>query len=137
MSYRQRKSPLSKEQWKVQQERFHLNGDHPIPTEDHTTSIKEPLGKLVKSLGINLESTQHNLMEHWETITGPMLCRHIRPGPLENGGLTVYCTSSVMLAELSRFQGKTLLANIQKQVGVKEVRKLYFQIDPDTRGGRR
>lgn len=133
MNYRGRKSRLSKEQWKVDRERFQLDGSSPIPTTENVTSIKEPLNKLVKSLGINLESTQHRLLEHWDTIAGATLCRHIRPGPIENGALTVYSTNSVMLMELKRFQGKALLENIQKEVGNKEIKRLYFQMDPDTR----
>jgi len=131
--HRRRKSQLSRDQWKVERERFQIGDDQLVPTEEHITSIKEPLDKLVKSLGINLESTQQRLMEHWETIAGPTLCKHIRPGPIENNALTVYCTNSVMLSELSRFQGKTLLKNIQSAIGNKDVKKLYFQIDPDTR----
>ena len=133
MNFRPRRSRLSKGQWEIQRERFQLESDEPAPIDEHTTTLKDPIHKLVASLGLSLESTQHQLMERWESIAGTPLCRHIRPGPLTHGSLTVYVTNSVMLAELSRFQGKSLLANIQSALGSSVVKKLYFQIDPDTR----
>lgn len=137
MNYRPRRSRLSKEQWEVNRDRFQIDETQPTPIEDHTTSLKEPLQRLLKSFGLNTETTQQLLMNQWAKIAGSPLCRHIRPGPLQNGALTVYVSNSVMLAELTRFQGPSLLKNMQDALGKDSVKKLYFQIDPDTRATRR
>lgn len=118
-------------------ERFHIDADTPAPIADNAGEpIREPLRKLLKSLGLDQPTIQQQLMEHWATITGQPLCRHIRPGPVQNGQLTVYVSNSPMLAELSRFQGATLLKNIQSALGPTAVKKLRFVIDPDTRPAR-
>lgn len=137
MNYRPRRSPYSKEQWEVQRDRFQLEADVPRPVTDHTTSLKEPMEKLVASLGLSLDTVQQRLMNQWDKIAGKPLCRHIRPGPLQNGTLTIYVSNSVMLSELTRFQGPALLKNIQAALQKDSIKKLHFMIDPDTRTTRR
>lgn len=91
------------------------------------------MNDLLASLGLRTDSIQQQLMNLWSEIAGNPLCRHIRPGPLQNTSLTVYVTNSVMLTELRLRQGPALLKNIQAAVGADAVKKLFFQIDPDTR----
>ena len=137
MSYRPRRSTYTHEQWLVQRERFQIDRETPAPVKDQeAATIKEPLRQLLKSLGLETDSLQHQLMERWNTIAGHPMCRHIRPGPLQNAQLTVYVSNSTMLTELSRFQGPALLKNIQQALGEGAVKKLRFQLDPDTRPGR-
>jgi predicted nucleic acid-binding Zn ribbon protein len=133
MNFRPRRSRFSREQWAVYRERFQLDGDAVQPTTEHTTSLKEPMHDLLASLGLRTDSIQQQLMNQWEAIAGHPLCRHIRPGPLQSTSLTVYVTNSVMLTELRLRQGPALLKNIQAAVGADAVKKLFFQIDPDTR----
>lgn len=135
-SYRPRQSRFSKEQWQIQRERFQIDRDQPAPVDEHITELKKPLGKLLKSLGLEQDTVQHRLMERWDAVAGHPLCRHIRPGPLERGQLMVYVSNSAMLAELSRFQGPALLKNIQQALGADAIRKLRFVPDPDTRPSR-
>lgn len=134
MSFRPRKSKFSREQWAVQRERFQLDGDTVPPTTENISSLKKPVQDLLASLGLRNDSIQLQLMDRWSAIAGQPLCRHIRPGPLQNGSLTVYVTNSVMLAELRTRHSGTLLKNIQAALGADAVKKLFFQIDPDTRG---
>ena len=109
-----------------------------MPVKDvEAGTIREPLHKLLKSLGLDQPTIQRQLMDKWIDITGQPLCRHIRPGPVQHGQLTVYVSNSPMLAELSRFQGPALLKNIQSAVGATAIKKLRFAIDPDTRAERR
>jgi predicted nucleic acid-binding Zn ribbon protein len=133
MNFRPRRSRLSREQWTVYRERFQLDSDAVQPTTEHTSSLKEPMNALLASLGLRTDSIQQQLMNQWSDIAGNPLCRHIRPGPLQNTSLTVYVTNSVMLTELRLRQGPALLKNIQSAVGADAVKKLFFQIDPDTR----
>jgi len=133
MNYRPRRSRFSREQWEVQRERFQIDPDASPPIEDHTTQVREPVKQLMMSLGLSLDTLQHQLMNRWDTIAGTPLCRHIRPGPFQAGALTIYVSNSTMLSELTRFQGPALLKNIQAAVKDSGVKKLRFQIDPDTR----
>jgi predicted nucleic acid-binding Zn ribbon protein len=133
MTYRPRRSRYNHQQWEVQRERFQIETDAPTPVDEHVSTLKEPIGHILESLGLSLDSLQNQLMNQWEKITGKPLCRHIRPGPIQNNTLTVYVSNSVMLTELSRFQGPALLKNIQAAVGAKVIKSLKFQIDPDTR----
>lgn len=121
----------------MQRDRFQIEPGTPQPVDDHTTLLKEPIQKLISSLGLNLDTIQQRLMNQWDTIAGNPLCRHIRPGPLQNGTLTVFVSNSAMLAELTRFQGPALLKNIQQTMPKDAIKKLFFQIDPDTRAQRR
>lgn len=137
MHYRPRRSRYTNEQWEVERDRFQIPSDEPKPvTDDHTSTLKEPIRKLIDSLGLKTDTIQQRLMNQWAQITGSPLCRHIRPGPLDRGTLIVYVSNSVMLSELKRFQGATLLKNIQAAVGANEIRKLVFLLDPDTRSQR-
>lgn len=105
-----------------------------MPIENRPAeTIREPLHKLMKSLGLEQPTIQHQLMERWEAMTGKPLSRHIRPGPVQHGQLTVYVSNSPMLTELSRFQGPALLKNIQAALGAGVIKKLRFVMDPDTR----
>jgi len=133
MNFRPRRSRFNREQWAVYRERFQLDNDAVQPTTEHTTSLKEPMNDLLASLGLRTDSIQQQLMNQWSAIAGNPLCRHIRPGPLQNTSLTVYVTNSVMLTELRMRQGQALLKNIQTAIGANAVKKLFFQIDPDTR----
>ncbi len=136
MHDRPRRSRYSREQWQVQRDRFQIDAETPAPVNDHTMPMREPLQRLIKALGIEADTLQRRLMEGWEAMAGQPLCRHIRPGPIDRGVLTVYVTNSTLLSELSRFQGPALLKNIQAAVGSREVHKLRFLIDPDTRATR-
>lgn len=134
MSYRPRRCKFSNGRWQAERDRFNIDHESPTPIDDQqATLMREPLQKLLKSLGLEQPTLQHQLMSRWETITGQPLCRHIRPGPIQNGQLTVYVSNSPMLAELSRFQGPALLKNIQSALGPAAIKKLRFTIDPDTR----
>jgi len=137
MNFRPRRSRFSKDQWEMQRDRFQIEPGTPQPAEDHTTSLKEPIQKLISSLGLNQDTTQQRLMNDWNKIAGNPLCRHIRPGPIQNGTLTVFVSNSAMLAELTRFQGPALLKNIQSVLGKTTIKKLFFSIDPDKRTQRR
>ncbi|HMP89276.1 MAG TPA: DciA family protein, partial [Kiritimatiellia bacterium] len=101
MTYRPRKSRFTREQWEVQRERFHIDPESPMPAEGTAVNISKPVGSLIASLGLAQQSLQHQLMERWENIAGSPLCRHIRPGPSQEGTLTIYVSNSVMLTELS------------------------------------
>lgn len=134
MPYRPRISRYTPEQWQLQRDRFAIDAEAPTPINDpgeHT--LRDPVHKLMKSLGLESSTVQQKLMNTWPEITGNPLCRHIRPGPLEHGQLIVYVSNSPMLTELSRFQGPALLKNIQAITGATAVKKLRFLIDPDTR----
>jgi predicted nucleic acid-binding Zn ribbon protein len=133
MNFRPRRSSFNREQWAVYRERFQLSSDEVPPTTDNTSSLKVPMQHVLASLGLRTDSIQQQLMNQWSTIAGLPLCRHIRPGPLQNTSLTVYVTNSVMMTELRLRQGPALLKNIQVAVGTDAVKKLFFQIDPDTR----
>jgi predicted nucleic acid-binding Zn ribbon protein len=133
MSYRPRRPRFDHQQWEIQRERFQIENDRPAPVNEHTSTLKEPVRKIIESLGLTADSLQLQLMNQWITITGKPLCRHIRPGPIQNKTLTVYVSNSAMLSELSRFQGPALLINIQQAVGKAGISKLKFLIDPDTR----
>ncbi len=137
MNFRPRRSKFTREQWAVQRERFQLDGDEVPPTTENVTSLKKPVQDVLASLGLKNDSIQLQLMNQWPAIAGQPLCRHIRPGPLQNNSLTVYVTNSVMMAELRTRQGGVLLKNIQAAVGADAVKKLFFQIDPDTRSMKR
>jgi len=137
MNFRPRRSRYTKDQWEVQRDRFQIEPGTPQPVDDHTTSVKGPIQKLITSLGLNLDTIQQRLMNQWDTIAGKPLCRHIRPGPIQNGTLTVFVSNSAMLAELTRFQGPALLKNIQAALEKDSIKKLHFMIDPDTRTTRR
>jgi len=118
----------------MQRDRSQIDSEAPVPIADiEADTIRKPVQSLMKSLGLEQTSIQHRLMEKWESITGHPLNRHVRPGPVANGQLTVYVSNSTMMAELSRFQGPALLKNIRDNLGTDEIKKLRFQIDPDTR----
>jgi hypothetical protein len=140
MHYRPRRSTLSRDQWQQQRERFQIEPEVPPPTDDQSAPLKDPVMRLMKSLGLNAETTQQRLMAGWAEMAGPQLCRHIRPGQLENGTLTIYATNSIVYTELRTWQGPQLLTNIQTGLGeggAREVRRLRFAMDPDTRPNRR
>lgn len=134
MTFRPRRSTFTREQWAVHRERFQLDDDAVPPTTNATTAIRKPVEAALASFGIQSDSVQRTLMDHWNTIAGHPLCRHLRPGPLNHGTLVIYATNSVILAELRSRQGTTLLKNIQAATTPGDVKKLVFQIDPDTRG---
>ncbi len=134
MTFRPRRSIYTREQWAVYRERFQLDDDAVPPTTNTTSAIKKPVEAALASFGIKSDSVQRTLMDHWNAIAGHPLCRHIRPGPLNRGCLTVYATNSVIMAELRTAQGLTLLKKIQAATGPDDVKRLVFQIDPDTRG---
>jgi hypothetical protein len=134
MTFRPRRSTYTREQWAVYRERFQLDDDAVPPTTNATTAIKKPVEAALASFGIVSDSVQRTLMDHWNTIAGHPLCRHLRPGPLNRGILIIYATNSVILAEMRTAQGATLLKNIQAATSPGDVKKLVFQIDPDTRG---
>ncbi|HMO05851.1 MAG TPA: DUF721 domain-containing protein [Kiritimatiellia bacterium] len=133
MTFRPRRSTFTREQWAVHRERFQLDDDAVPPTTNATTAIKKPVEAALASFGIKSDSVQRTLMDHWNTIAGHPLCRHIRPGPINRGVLTIYATNSVIMAELRTAQGHMLLRKIQAATGPDDVKKLVFQIDPDTR----
>lgn len=134
MSYRPRRCKYSPSRWQLERDRFNIDAEAPTQIADQPVeTLREPIHKLLKSLGLEQPTLQHQLMERWATITGQPLCRHIRPGPIHQGQLTVYVSNSPMLTELSRFQGPALLKNIQAALGPAAIKKLRFVIDPDTR----
>jgi len=121
----------------MQRDRSQIDQETPAPIADfEANTIKRPMQALLKSLGLEQTSIQHRLMQSWDKMAGHPLNRHVRPGPVANGQLTVYVSNSTMMAELSRFQGPALLKNIRDTLGTEEIKKLRFQIDPDTRPAR-
>jgi len=137
MPPRPRRSRYSYGQWQVQRDRFQIESAEPAPTTEHLSTVRDSLLPILKSLGLEQNSLQQRLMQQWNAIAGHPLCRHIRPGPLQDGQLTVYVSNSTMLSELSRFQGPALLKNLQAATGASAIRKLRFLLDPDTRQARR
>jgi predicted nucleic acid-binding Zn ribbon protein len=126
-----RRRALSRGQWAVFRERFQIEETVQPPALIDAPPLAEPVGRLLRRLGMDDVLTREKLDSAWPAVVGAAVARHARPGPLQDGRLTVYVDSPVWLSELSRQHQKRIRGNLERE-GI-PVRELLFRIDPGER----
>jgi hypothetical protein len=77
------------------------------------------------------ESPWHDeLMAEWKTLIGPPICKHTRPGRIQNTTLVVFIDTPVWMGEISRLGKTRILAAIQKRFGPEKITAIQLLLDP-------
>lgn len=116
--------------WQVERERFQL-APGPPPAPYRVQTAGEILPGVMKKIGLEQPLWEQTLLREWESLVGPQVAMHARPGRLDRGILCVYITHSVWLAELRRFGEKAMLQNLQNRFGRAKIKGVRLQLDPD------
>ena len=86
----------------------------------------------MKQFGLEQRLWQNRLAEEWESLVGPQVAGHTRPGRIERKVLYVFVAHSAWLSELQRYgQKQQMLANIQARFGADRIKDLRLRLDPD------
>lgn len=126
-----RRRCMSRGQWAVFRERFQVDETVQPPVFTDASPLAGAVGQVLRRLGLNDVMLGERIETEWPAVVGAAVARHARPGPLQDGRLTVYVDSPVWLSELSRQHSKRILANLRQRSLA--VRDLLFRIDPGER----
>lgn len=131
------KKGMTKGQWQVHRERCHIRRAAPPARRPQQEAIGDVLPGLMKRLGLDEAHWVETLSEEWGAIVGKSVGVHTRPGRIEGRRLTVFVDSSPWLNELKRYGRRQMLQNLQSHFGVRRIRDIRLQLDPDRRPRRR
>jgi hypothetical protein len=123
-----RRRAMSRGQWAVYRERFHVEGSVQPPAFVEAPPVAGVLGGVLRRLGLDGLALSDKIEAEWPRVVGAAVARHARPGPFQDGRLTIYVDSPVWLSELSRQHRQRILDNLKQQSI--PVRDLLFRIDP-------
>lgn len=123
-----RRRAMSRGQWAVYRERFQVEGAAQPPVSSEAAPVAGALGTVLRRLGLDGAALTDRIEAEWLRVVGPAVALHARPGPLQDGRLTIYVDSPVWLSELSRQHRQRILDNLKRQQV--PVRDLLFRIDP-------
>jgi predicted nucleic acid-binding Zn ribbon protein len=122
---------MTRGQWAVHRERAQIDERRQPPRPSGDDTLEETLPKLMKKLGLDSKHWVETLSEEWSSIVGEAVSKHTRPGRIDGARLTVFVDSSAWLSELKRFGKKEMQQNLQKRFGIKRIREIRLQLDPD------
>jgi predicted nucleic acid-binding Zn ribbon protein len=100
------------------------------PEPPPARSIREFVPGLMKQLGLEDRLWEQSLLSDWESVVGPQVALHTRPGRLERKTLFIYVSNSTWLSELMRYRQTDLLRNVQNRFGAARITAIRLQIDP-------
>jgi predicted nucleic acid-binding Zn ribbon protein len=126
------KNKFNPGEWEVQRERFRIEASNPPPPET-CEPVSDLVPKLLKKWGLDEQLWQQTLLAEWESLVGPQVAQHARPGRLERKTLHVFVRHPMWLSELSRYGQKQMLANLQKRFGEDKIKAIRLQLDPEAR----
>ena len=121
-----------KSRWQVERERHHILRDRP-PQPDRSASIESVVTTVVKGMGLDQRFWEQTLITDWESLVGPQVAKHARPGRLERKVLHIFVDHPAWLSDLSRYGQKQVLANLQKRFGAEKIKGIRLQLDPEKR----
>ena len=97
-------------------------------TRDTAHAIREPLGKLMQSLGLGDRLREDDVKNAWHEIVGEFLATHSEPVALKEGILIVRVLQPTLHYELDRVWKPRLLQKLRQRFGARTVRDLKFRI---------
>lgn len=121
-----------KSRWQVERERHHILRARP-PQPDRSTGIETVVENVIKGMGLNQRFWEQALITEWESLVGPQVAKHARPGRLERKILHIFVDHPAWLSDLSRYGQKQVLANLQKRFGEEKIKGVRLQLDPEKR----
>ena len=121
-----------KSRWQVERERHHIARTTP-PQPDCSAPIDSVVASVVKGMGLDQRFWEKELISEWESLVGPQVAKHARPGRLERKILHIFVDHPAWLSDLSRYGQKQVLANLQKRFGEEKIKGVRLQLDPDKR----
>lgn len=119
-----------KSRWQVERERHHILRERPLQP-DRSTGIESVVANVVKGMGLDQRFWEQALITDWESLVGPQVAKHARPGRLERKVLHIFVDHPAWLSDLSRYGQKQVLANLQKRFGTEKIKGIHLQLDPD------
>ena len=128
--------PFNRGRWAVERERCLIGDATPPPDFRDPSGIAEVLPSVLKQFGVEHTIWTERLTAEWPNIVGEAIARHARPGRLDGDTLRIFVTDNVWLHELKRFGPKTLVEKIRNATGISAVRRIQFELDPDSNSGR-
>jgi len=121
-----------KSRWQMERERHHILRERPLQL-DQSARIESVVENVVKGMGLAQRFWEQALITEWESLVGPQVAKHARPGRLERKVLHIFVDHPAWLSELSRYGQKQVLANLHKRFGVERIKSIHLQLDPDAR----
>ncbi len=116
--------------WQLERERHHILRERP-PQPDRSTGIETVIQSVVKGLGLEKHFWEQALITEWESLVGPQVAKHARPGRLDRKILHIFVDHPAWLSDLSRYGQKQVLANLQKRFGADRIKGVRLQLDPE------
>ena len=121
-----------KSSWQLERERHHILRERPLQP-DRLTGIEPVIENVIKGLGLGNRLWEQALLTEWESLVGPQVAKHARPGRLERKVLHIIVDHPAWLSDLSRYGQKQILTNLQERFGVDKIKSLRLQLNPDAR----
>jgi hypothetical protein len=121
-----------KSHWQMERERHHILRERPLQA-DRSTGIESVVESVVKGMGLDQRFWEQALISEWESLVGPQVAKHARPGRLERKVLHIFVDHPGWLSDLSRYGQKQVLTNLQKRFGAEKIKSIRLQLDPDKR----
>lgn len=118
--------------WMIERERFQLDETARPERADRTREIRDPLRSVMKQLGLHIDATLKDLIDHWPEVVGPQIAAHSRPGKLDQKELIVYVSHPMWMQELQRFHFKAIQEKIRARAGAHTVRSIRIQLDANS-----
>jgi predicted nucleic acid-binding Zn ribbon protein len=122
----------NKSAWELQRERHRIFRTTPFQPESLATAA-EVVPLIMKQLGLENRLWEQALINEWESLVGPQVAKHARPGRLERKVLHIFVDHPARLSDLSRYGQKQLVENLQKRFGADKIKGIRLQLDPDHR----
>ncbi len=98
---------------------------------DRSTCIESVVASVVKGMGLGQRFWEQALITEWETLVGPQVAKHARPGRLDRKVLHIFVDHPAWLSDLSRYGQKQVLANLHKRFGAEKIKSIRLQLDPE------
>jgi predicted nucleic acid-binding Zn ribbon protein len=100
---------------------------------DHSATMESVVENVVKGMGLGQRFWEQALITEWESLVGPQVAKHARPGRLERKVLHIFVDHPAWLSDLSRYGQKQVLANLQERFGPDKIKSIHLQLDPEKR----
>jgi predicted nucleic acid-binding Zn ribbon protein len=98
------------------------------PRPARAIPIAEPLGKVMRALGLNERLTESQILGAWKEVVGDFIASHSCPSRLKEGVLYVQVIQPTVHYELDRVWKPQIVKKLKARFGAKTIRDIKFRV---------
>lgn len=98
-------------------------------TNKKFTNLGDVIDKVLTQYRPAEDQSLLRVWDHWDETVGPDVAANARPAAFKSDVLLVHVSNSAWLHHL-RFMESSLIANLNRALGAKRIKKMHFKIGP-------